>query len=207
VTVKLIGVTGYAQAGKDAFCTCVHDLVEGHGDWGAIIALAAPLKRVCFHLFSVAFPGVNAQQFYGSQNEKNKPIEGIPGWTGRQIAQHIGTEGFRAIHPDVWINYALAEADKFLRADFRYVLFSDVRFQNEANRIKAEGGIVVRIKRPCIEDQPRQGIANHASEAEIDTITADYVINNDGSLNDLQEKARNLLCQLQYAPLTRKQQG
>ena len=60
---------------------------------------------------------------------------------------------------------------------------TDVRFPNEAQRIKDLGGVVWRVKRPGV------GPANyHESETALDDWPFDAVLENDGNLVDLSLK-------------------
>jgi len=111
-------------------------------------------------------------------------------WTPRTILQHIGTEGFRRVNPNVWVDYALDHAGDLIKKGVRYVAISDCRFLSEAKGVWAKGGEVWKIKRPSIDGTPK-GIVGHASETEQDGIAdsdCQAVIVNDGTLDDLRGK-------------------
>ena len=67
------------------------------------------------------------------------------------------------------------------------VAYTDVRFQNEADYIRSKGGIIVRIVRPGIIS------GNHESELKQCEIAADIEIVNDGTIEDLHNKIRNII--------------
>lgn len=69
-------------------------------------------------------------------------------------------------------------------------IITDTRFENEAQAIKSHGGIVIRVNRPGIG--PTNG---HASEVGLEGYDFDYVITNDGTINDLVEMVREVLIQ------------
>jgi hypothetical protein len=79
----------------------------------------------------------------------------------------------RAYEPEHWINHARAA----MRG--RPCVFTDVRFQNEADFIRAESGIIVRVLREGLE------IGEHESEAGQLAIRSDQSIINDGSIEHL----------------------
>lgn len=124
-------------------------------------------------------------------------------WTPRTILQHIGTEGFRRVDPNVWVKYALDHVETIMRdvADPmmkfidprgapRFVAITDCRFLSEAEGVWNRGGEVWKIKRPSLDGTTR-GIAGHASETEQDKIPDEKcqaVIVNDGTLDDLRGK-------------------
>lgn len=84
-------------------------------------------------------------------------------------------------------------------------LITDVRFPNEASAIKEKGGIVIRVnrtKQPVVKgdevtitvtkgDLPE--VALHPSETSLDKWDFDEVIENDGSLEELEEKIKWIL--------------
>ena len=142
--------------------------------------------------------------------------------TSRKALQELGTEWARSCYQDVWIDYAMRIAEKLNTSRRRYytddiydhffrayypdegiskeysetgrkgVVISDCRFKNEILAIQKNGGKVIRIKRPGYE-KPRW---NHRSETEQMTIPDnqfDYVLENDGTLEDLVVKAGHML--------------
>jgi len=64
------------------------------------------------------------------------------------------------------------------------VIFDDVRFPNEADMIRAYGGVIVRVLRPD-HDMPPE-IKAHQSESM--AFDADIEIVNDGTVEDLHAK-------------------
>lgn len=207
-TTPIIGVTGRASAGKDTVCDMAVNLLREQGDAGVKLALAQPLKEMCSKLLGVAYD-IPESAFTGTQDAKNQELEALPGWTGRKILQHIGTEGFRTIAPDVWSAYTLGRAHNLLQQGGRSAAFiCDVRFLNEAAAIHEAGGIIVRVKRPIADQGTNQGIKGHASEMEVAQIEADFTINNLGrSLPQLEGLVKDLLCQLELLHSTPKPQA
>lgn len=133
-------------------------------------------------------------------------VVGEPGaftskWTNRMILQHIGTEGFRRVDPFVWVNHALRVAkDKLTRTmnvgvpvePKKLVVITDCRFRSEYDGVVRAGGAVWRLRRPET-DRVAQGLAQHASENEMDTIPDSLfqrVIVNDGTLDQLQGRVK-----------------
>jgi len=125
--------------------------------------------------------------------------------TPRLLLQLIGTEcGRNIIHPNIWINATFAD---YKPQHFRTVkcqglfvehlttmpnwIISDVRFPNEVKSIKDRGGVLIRIIRPLNDNKI---IYNHESETALDHYNDwDYVINNDGTIEDLIEKVKQIL--------------
>lgn len=102
--------------------------------------------------------------------------------TPRRVMQHFGTEFVRNnLGADYWVDAGLSIADKLLlNHDYDRlqglarmhggrdaVVFTDVRFRNEALAIRRRGGLLYRIER---EGGSRTKLADHASEVEQSTI-------------------------------------
>ncbi len=191
----LIGLTGRAAAGKDTVGQMIYTLAGKKDKRVVRIACADELKHICSTLFATAF-GVDDKHFYGTQAEKEAPLEAVPGWTGRRILQYVGTECFRSIHPEIWSREMIGRAENILNTGQTHlVVVTDVRFLSEANAIQRAGGMVVRIKRPEADDVS----STHASETELVSIKEDYVIDNRGrDLYLLENLVEEFLCQLNF---------
>lgn len=130
--------------------------------------------------------------------------------TPRTLLQLLGTEcGRNIIHPNIWINALFADIDKELNANPNYnkkgFIITDVRFPNEADAIKKHKGINIRIERnDYIFDEngkriiPTKEYINtnnkqHESETALDNYKFDYVINNNGTINNLVDKVKEIL--------------
>lgn len=105
--------------------------------------------------------------------------------TPRKILQLLGTEGGRdVIHPNIWVNATLGDL-----TEKDHVIITDARFPNEVTGINRKGGIVVKIIRPSVVST-----SNHPSETSLNNYKNwDYVIINDGTLEELEEKVEKML--------------
>jgi hypothetical protein len=123
--------------------------------------------------------------------------------SGREFLQRFGTEACRETFWDsFWIDLVLPdpkrydEEDKSDRYDelleerfpgYDLLVVTDVRFPNEAKRIKHLGGEVWEIIRPGVS----AGI--HASEHPLPRDLVDVTIVNDGTILDLQDEVDRVL--------------
>lgn len=102
--------------------------------------------------------------------------------TGREYLQKFGTEAHRRIFDtNFWV-------DQCLPVDYPYdsdslTVVTDVRFENEAERIHDLGGQVWHIRRPDVETDDA-----HASEQVLPSEMLDVVIWNDGTLDEYADK-------------------
>lgn len=69
-------------------------------------------------------------------------------------------------------------------------IISDIRFENEAAEVRARGGVVVVIQGR--EKTQRGGGNDHESEALFPILEGDIVIDNSGSIEDLERKIKDL---------------
>lgn len=104
----------------------------------------------------------------------------------RQLLQYWGTEIMRRhLGDQLWSLTTLK------LAEIHDLIISDMRFKVEAEMVKERGGIVIYIDRPGCE------VGNHQSEREAFELyqegKCDYVIHNNGTLEDLFEKCKNIL--------------
>jgi hypothetical protein len=86
-------------------------------------------------------------------------------------------------------------------------LITDMRFPNELAAIKERGGITIRINRKWVSFETSFGeiteirhipgfdAPEHPSETALDSAEFDYVIDNNGSINDLIKKVETILKQ------------
>ncbi len=128
--------------------------------------------------------------------------------TPRKLLQLLGTDcGRNIIHPNIWVNALFADykQDLYIKTnhpisenlDVKYPnwIITDVRFPNEAQAIKDRGGIVIRVERDYIlrdVELPFIKDAQHPSETALDDYEFDHVIENDGSLDELIGKVKQL---------------
>lgn len=142
----IVAFTGLAGAGKS---TAAAHLVNHHGYQR--VRFAGPLKAM------MAALGLTSEQIDGSLKET--PCDLLGGKTPRWAMQSLGTEwGRDLIAPDLWIR-AWQHAVSQVPAGVPIVV-DDVRFPNEAEAVRTNGGVIVRI------DRPGAGTASvHSSEA------------------------------------------
>lgn len=119
--------------------------------------------------------------------------------TPRLLLQLLGTEcGRQIIHPDIWVNSLMNEYNPVDRRtiqdpddsniNFPNWIISDVRFPNEAKAVKDRDGILIRLNRNTRLDSV------HESETSLDNYSDwDYVIENNGTIEDLIEKVKQIL--------------
>lgn len=188
---KLIGIVGLIGSGKS---TVANNLKNNFAY--KEYAFAAKLKSVVCTIFGWS-PKMVAGITEESREWRMKVDEwwaerlGIPHFTPRWALQNIGTDLFRQhFHDEIWI----ASLEKSLDNITDKVIISDCRFPNEIDMIHRLGGIVIRVSR----DDPDWIITGdipadiHESEVSWMGGDIDYIIDNNGSLDQLKTNIRKM---------------
>lgn len=115
----ILGLMGYAGAGKDAFASV---LVNEMGF--KRVAFADPVRRAAY----------------------NTGWDGKKDDAGRRRLQEIGMH-FRELDQDYWLNRAIREMAQLMTEGHERFVFTDCRFPNEVEAIRELGGKLLRIKR------------------------------------------------------------
>lgn len=173
-TYSIIGLSGYAQSGKD---TVAKTLIEEYGY--KRIGFADPIREFVLKINPILYDGRRLGEWvkeFGWEITKAQT-------EARRLLQETGMVAREMFGEDFWVSLALSDinySDK--------VVITDVRFTNEAHMIKMLGGKVWRIVRPGVGP-----VNSHVSESDMDSYEVDNVILNDSSLEDLQDRVRKLL--------------
>ena len=177
---------------------------------------AGKLKYIATILTGIPISQFEDQEFkktnLGPEWSTWEPYESDAPWIGegekeeipmtvRDLLQKLGTDAMReGLHRNVWVNALMADytptqvqwsdgpVGGYEDGPMPNWIITDTRFPNEANAIKNKGGIVVKVERPGIVP-----INSHPSETALETYNFDYIIHNDGSINDLENKVREFV--------------
>ena len=192
MTSSLIGITGYLQTGKDSVARMLADF--GYTK----LAFADPLRQMALAVDPVILLAGAPQDVKDAlrvtKQQPGRPVatlsspvavrysvllstvgyeraKSVPDF--RRFLQRLGTQGVRDVLGDLtWINAGMFCAQRVLR-DGGKVVFSDVRFLNEAAAVRDAGGEVWRTVRPGYAG------GDHRSETELDEIIPDLVLEAD----------------------------
>jgi len=207
----IIGVCGFIGSGKD---TIADYLTNCHGFRRE--SFANSLKDAVAYVF-----GWDRTMLEGRTKQAREWREQIDPWwserlnmpnlTPRWVLQYWGTEVCRkAFHDDIWI----ASLENKLRNSTDDIVISDCRFPNEIKSIKEAGGIVIRVKRGAepewykdaadmnagdhcmnwaLASNRMKQLKIHASETAWVGTKFDAVLTNDGTIDDLMSKVKDLV--------------
>lgn len=204
----IIGLVGFIGSGKGT----VGEILEQKGF--VKDSFAKPLKDACSVMFG--WP----REMLEGDTEVSRKWREEPDvfWSekfGKEFSprlalQLMGTEAGRNVfHKDIWVISLLN------RSKGKDVVVTDVRFQNEIKFIQDNGGIIIRVKRgeepewyeaaESFNQGPKKNMTWALSQSKMATVQMhqsewdwigsdfDYVIENNGTMNDLGNKVNEVL--------------
>lgn len=172
--MKLIGFTGKMGSGKS---TAIQHLKDKY--------------TVCNIKFAQPLYDIQEYAYRRIHDVYTRPADFVK---DRKLLQFLGTEWGRGMVGDtVWVDLwkkeisnrgqynSLFEVDELITCD-------DIRFDNEAEAIKALGGILVRIESDKANQRidTTSGIVNHPSEQGISEKYIDFTIENNDSIKEFE---------------------
>lgn len=196
MNTKIIAFSGRKQSGKTICSEFLKGLLLSNGYSDVeIYNFADPLKEdICMNMF-----GLSYAQCYGEDHNKNELVDAY--WenkqlTARDLMQLIGTDLFRKLNNNVWVN---ALINKIKKSKLQVVIVSDCRFPNEIEAIKNNEGIVFRLNR-----NPHK--SEHISESILDACRYDWnnfnaIINNEHmTVREQYDKLKKLMLHFNVLP-------
>jgi hypothetical protein len=202
----IIGVCGFIGSGKDTIADYLVNFHEFRRE-----SFASTLKDAVAAVF-----GWDRTMLEGRTKEAREWREQVDPWwaerlsmptlTPRWVLQYWGTEVCRrAFHDDIWI----ASLENKLRNSKDHVVISDCRFPNEIASIKNAGGQIIWVQRGELPDWYQTAVdANrgsnvainelkmrkiHASETAWVGTEFDLILDNNGTIDDLYNQAKDLV--------------
>ena len=174
--MRVILISGKARHGKDTVAAYIKEGLEKCGYKVLITHYADLVKYVC-------------TMYFGWDGKKDEH--------GRHLLQYIGTDVVRANDPDYWVRFVY-EIAKLFKNEWDYMIVPDARFPNEINTFKDSefDTIHIRVIRDNFDDGMTEEQRSHASETALDGCLPDKTVTNNGTLDDLKEKAFIIVAEL-----------
>lgn len=179
----IIGLSGYAQAGKD---TVAEYLVREKGF--VRTAFADPIRSFLYET------NPEVKTVYAHHPMELKILVDTVGWDlakqeyeVRRLLQSSGMGARKIFGANFWVEQAFKAMDTHSAqvweedgTEVNWVI-TDVRFQNEANFLRSRGGQLWRVERAGIK-----AVNNHISEHDLDGWEFDAYVHNNTSIIDLE---------------------
>lgn len=203
----LIGINGKIGAGKDTVGEIIQKLcITNSGPKFEIKKFAGKLKQTASLLTGIPIKKFEDQDFKMTSlgPEWKRPFYDADSnlyyeeMTIRKFLQLLGTEAMRVgLHTNVWVNALFADYKWYVKnwdelgteIDGAYPnwIITDMRFPNEMEAVIEKAGITIRVIRPGTTT------GDHPSETALDDALFDYEIINDGTMEELVNKVRDIL--------------
>lgn len=171
--MKVISISGKAGSGKDTVSGMIHDELINSGYSVLIIHFADLLKYIL-------------KEYFGWDGVKNR--------RGRYLLQYIGTDVVRKADENFWANFVVSFL-KFFGMYWDYAIVPDARFPNEIEILSANNRDFCSIN--VVNTTPHRELTNaqmaHESETALDNYKFDVTLSNDGTLDDLREKVKQIV--------------
>lgn len=181
------------RSGKTTFAWALSDAYESPDNENvSYIVGFADIMRDLIVKVSGPFLAGGETEAWEWLDDDRKDTGVIPelGVTHRHMLQTIGTEWGRSlIHPDIWVKVLDKRIEDiyYFTKSWPLIVIDDVRFKNEFDFIKENGGAMVKIVRPFAP-----GENEHVSHGLLDNQEFDYTVENT-TLVKLKEDARIIL--------------
>lgn len=175
---QVIGISGRKRVGKDfAGGFCKAQLIDAE-----IKSFAHPLKQMCKVMFDFT-------EYEMSDAGKDLIVERW-GISPRQALIFVGTDLVRKhtknLLPDMKYTFWAERMKRdILKSKYKYVIITDVRFEDEIALIHELGGKVIKVT--------RDGVDKIAAEDHVDGLISDYVIENNGTIDEFRQQLYDLL--------------
>lgn len=172
---KVVAFCGAKGSGKDTAAGAIINEVRIQ------INFSDPLKNTVKELFGFTDEEIHDPKL------KEVIVGRWPYQSPREVLQLFATEGIRTIWPDLWMQNWEKKVNESVN---RNIVVTDLRFQNEFDLIRSMSSMIIRIDNPEQDDNKYSG---HESEQIYKTFKVDAVIVNDGSIDQLHKKVKELV--------------
>lgn len=196
--MTIIAICGFQSSGKD---TIAEHLVANHGF--KKLSFASILKDIVALMFD--WPRDKLEGLTKEDRIWREVIDpwwanelNMPNLTPRYVLQYFGTELFRVHwHQDIWLKVVEKQLTKH-----NNIIITDCRFPNEMKMLKRYNAKMIHVHRNMPEwfqsyqlgtTEIEETQKLHISEKEWIRSQPDYVIHNDGTLNELYEKSSSIV--------------
>lgn len=183
---KIIGIIGHSGVGKDTFGKFLFDAIPMPGTYLNLIAFADHLRSICAVISGL--PTI----YFSDQFYKNTRRKDLRGKTPKEFMQEVGTK-LREVDKDIFVNYVKDNYIDWQHDEF--MIITDVRLQNEIDFVLANEGVLIHLTRKGYDGKVNGELHESeklADELLINKLPGVIYVENNGTLSDLQQVAKQL---------------
>lgn len=208
----IFGISGYIGCGKGTVAEQLTDKYGFRQD-----SFAKNLKDACAVLFDwprhLMEGDTKESREWREQSDKWWATKlGIPNFSPRLSLQLVGTNSLRNhFNENIWM---LTLENRYRKNPNQHVVISDVRFPNELKFIKDVGGVLIRVDRgPAPVWEATATLANRGNKDALESMKIlypsahlsewawvgtefDYVLNNNSTIENLEQEVRDIVSKL-----------
>lgn len=184
-TVKIIGICGKKESGKDT----VGDYILSHYEGYTKLSFAGALKDIC----KILYPLLTDDHLTDHVLKEKIEVDTLQNQSPRMIMQRVGTDLFRKHYDEnIWIRILNDSIRRHIQENqcYKFVI-TDVRFQNELDYILStfEDAMMLNIQR-----ETKSGVVDqHITENGLLSCESMITIENNGTLSELYQKVDHVL--------------
>ena len=202
----IVGLVGWIGSGKNTVANILTEKHNFNPD-----SFAAPLKDATANIFN--WPRKTLEGDTDHSRHFRECVDpywanklSIKNFTPRLALQIVGTELFREhFHPRIWLD---SLEHRYIASGQKPTIITDCRFRNELAFVKQMGGFTIRVKRgeephwtelakqaqegDAFAEQQLSDIGIHASEWDHTGVLVDFIIENNGTLEQLTDKVNSV---------------
>ena len=183
--MAIVGMSGHIGSGKSLTSEILHSILKEEGITVAVKSFAQPIYKLVSDMTGLPISEIK------SKKRKHESLSiGEITTTYRGLLQMIG-DGLRDHgSSDIWINSMFGVENQKAITDLTWInswwIIDDLRYPNEAEKIKSLGGKLIRVERDESENN------SHRAETSLDSWNDwDIVIKNDyPSVSEAKDKIR-----------------
>tara|TARA_R110000851_G_scaffold300144_1_gene456259 strand:+ start:1178 stop:1762 length:585 start_codon:yes stop_codon:yes gene_type:complete len=188
----IIGLVGYKGSGKTTACNIIKkhldDVVQINFKDALVQELKDNFPDLLIEICRMNYEENWRDEIVPSQKDINDLFTYKPPLV-RTLMQNYGTNVVRKRDSDHWVNSWDEKVFDEVTDTNKSILTDDVRFLNEATKVKRRGGILIRLERTDLK-----ATDTHQSETEQQQIECDYTISvGAGELDKLESELVKIL--------------
>jgi hypothetical protein len=169
------------RVGKDVATRAFIDMLAKRGIPAVRVSFADGLKEVCTDIFGWA--GLQGPEYYEEFPQEKEDILPDLGLSPRTIWVETGSS-LRQLYEDVWIDMALNQP----KGRKAVIIISDLRYPNEVAKVKAVGGVLVKVTRDTAP------VSEDVADCALDSFDEwDLILDNNGTIDYLREQMLSLV--------------